>query len=51
MLLKCKETDRFRQCHIPETRGRHHSLSDSVDDVPEIGGEDWDSRGEGGVQV
>lgn len=43
MLLICKETDPFAQCLILEISESRHSLNDSVD-VPEIGGEDWESR-------
>ncbi len=47
MLLICEETDRFAQRHIQEISESRHSLSDSVD-APQIGGEDWESRGRGG---
>lgn len=43
MLLIHKETDPLAQCLILEISENRHSLSDSVN-VPEIGGEDWDSR-------
>lgn len=43
LLIRRKETDRFAQCLILVISESRHSLNDSVD-VPEIGGEDWESR-------